>query len=331
MVAVRNAIEADILGTDALAVTTEELLPVYAAQHYQVRQLFVARVDGRIVGRGTVSWSLADEPRVAWVVGEVLPGFRGRGIGSALFDHAEDLAKGAGRRLLQARAIHGAAEGERIASPTGFGEVPANDAGVRFMRKRGYRLEQVKRISFLDLPVSEAELSRHRRTAEHAAGPDYRVVHWIGRTPAGWIDDVAALRTRMSSDDPKGGLDTAEEIWDGTRVLAHEENRERAGRQDLTAAIEHLPSGQLVGFSELSVPRDHRRAARQGETIVLSEHRGHRLGMLLKVTNLQALAVAEPMTRLIYTFNAEENRHMLAVNESIGFRAVGYEAAWKRG
>jgi len=51
---------------------------------------------------------------------------------------------------------------------------------------------------------------------------------------------------------------------------------------------------------------------------------------LLKIANLRRLSAFSPASGLAYTFNAEENRHMLDVNESIGFRAVGYEGAWRK-
>jgi hypothetical protein len=66
----------------------------------------------------------------------------------------------------------------------------------------------------------------------------------------------------------------------------------------------------------------------QHNTIVLKEHRGHRLGMLLKVANIRRLQSMAPGHPSIITFNAEENRHMLDVNEAVGFEPMGYEGAW---
>ena len=98
----------------------------------------------------------------------------------------------------------------------------------------------------------------------------------------------------------------------------------------MTVAAEHRPTGRLVAFTELSVPDDRSRPAQQLDTLVLSEHRGHQLGMLIKIANLWALNAIVPAPQLVYTFNAEENRHMLDVNEAIGFRAVGHTGGWRK-
>lgn len=60
----------------------------------------------------------------------------------------------------------------------------------------------------------------------------------------------------------------------------------------------------------------------------MREHRGHRLGMLLKIANIQHLQERHPGHPQITTFNAEENRFMLDVNEAVGFVAFAYEGAW---
>ncbi len=63
---------------------------------------------------------------------------------------------------------------------------------------------------------------------------------------------------------------------------------------------------------------------------MLREHRGHRLGMLLKVENLLALERLAPGRPAVLTWNACENRPMLDVNDAVGFVAIGYEGAWRR-
>ena len=68
----------------------------------------------------------------------------------------------------------------------------------------------------------------------------------------------------------------------------------------------------------------------QEDTLVLREHRGRRLGMLVKTANLARLAEVQPGARRIGTWNAEENAHMLAINVALGFRPAGVWAAWQR-
>jgi hypothetical protein len=52
--------------------------------------------------------------------------------------------------------------------------------------------------------------------------------------------------------------------------------------------------------------------------------------MLLKVANLSRLAREFPGHPAVITFNAEENRHMLSVNEAVGFVPISQESAWRK-
>jgi GNAT superfamily N-acetyltransferase len=331
MVAVRNAIETGLLGSDALACTPAELLPMYQAQEFEPSRLFVARVDGQIVGRAILQWSIAEGTTSSWLIAEMLEEFRGRGIGAALFDRVEGLARDSGRPVLQAEAMHKPAPGgARLPSPTGYGDLPADDPGVRFLTRRGYRLEQIERVSFLDLPVPAKVLDENCDQLLEQARGEYSLVQWTGETPREWIPDLIQLRTRMSTDAPFAGLDTDEEPWTAARIATHDAAVSADGRTVLSVAARHEPTGRLIGFSELSLPSDTSRPVQQLDTLVLADHRGHRLGMLLKVANLSALQTSGLAPSLVYTFNAEENRHMLNVNEAIGFRPVGHAGSWRK-
>lgn len=328
MVAVRNAVESSTLGSPDLEYRADELLPVWLDMEYEPKRLFVARVEGRIVARAIYEVRLEGSPDVAWMNVEVLPEHRGKGIGSALLATLDALADADGRSVRQCYSIARSLPGDRLDSPTGFGSVPLADPGVMFLRGHGWSLEQVERSSRLPLPVDD--IAERLEKALARSGPDYRVQTWTGRTPERWLEDIALLSTRMSTDAPSGGMDEAEEVWTVERVLEYEERFEGSPRTSLFAAVEHVPSGHLVGYTELSVPAELHRAVSQEDTIVMREHRGHKLGMLLKVANLAQLHELHPGHPSVTTFNAEENRHMLDVNEAVGFVAVAYEGAWRK-
>jgi GNAT superfamily N-acetyltransferase len=69
--------------------------------------------------------------------------------------------------------------------------------------------------------------------------------------------------------------------------------------------------------------------AYQWDTLVLPEHRGHRLGLALKVANLARMQAGHPDRTELHTFNAEDNPPMAAVNDALGFRAVERMGEWQ--
>ena len=64
-------------------------------------------------------------------------------------------------------------------------------------------------------------------------------------------------------------------------------------------------------------------------TAVTRPHRGHRLGLLVKVAMLDLLAVAEPGLERIVTGNAAANDHMIAINADLGFRVLDHWPSWQ--
>jgi len=315
---IMNRSEAEAYGHDELRLFPVEVLPWWQ-DSANPHRLFGVRVDDKLVGSATYEYLAADADG-CWARVNVLAEHRGQGIGSALASHVEALARADGRRKIVAFFPSPQAPGDRIEAPTGFGSVPAGNPEVRFALKNGFRLEQVERGSRLTLPVSVA--------VDPPA--DYRLHYWINRTPPQWLEQMALLNTRMSTDAPTAGLEEPEDVVTVERLLEQEAGIADGPRSYLYAAVEHVPTGVLAGFTTLSVPAETERSINQYTTIVLKEHRGHRLGMLLKVANLDHLQRVRPGHPSIITFNAEDNRYMLDVNEKVGFVAMGSEGAWRK-
>ncbi|MBD7919803.1 GNAT family N-acetyltransferase [Cellulomonas sp. Sa3CUA2] len=340
MVQAQNETTRDRWGTDDFATTPRRALSQLAHQDYHQRVRLVA-LDGttqgtdpaRVLGYARLDLPRLDNTHTGWCDLGVRPAHRRRGLGDALHAAALDAAREAGRTHLLAetdQAAEPAPGPGTLGAPTGAGLVSADDADVRFALARGWTLEQVARHSRLTLPLDADAVEAHRAGAAAVAGPDYRTVTWAGATPDALAGQLAALRTSMSTDEPTGGLDVGEEAWDADRVLATDAETLGRGEQLLTTAAEHVPSGRLVAYSQIMVPPHTDEFAWQEDTLVQREHRGHRLGMLVKAVQLQHLAAAYPTVRRISTGNAEENRWMLAINVALGFRPAGGSGVWQR-
>jgi GNAT superfamily N-acetyltransferase len=325
----RNAAQAPAFG-DAASYSAEELILNWTDPN-EPKRLLVAEVDGRIVARAFVEWHPEGNDDLAFLTVEVHPDFQGRGIGRALADALEPIALELGRPLVQSYVGHpDGGGGVRLASPTGFGSVPADERAVRFLLARGWELGQVERGSRLELPIDADELASRLAAARERSGGGYRIHRWVGRTPEPFLDDLAMLMTRMGTDAPSGELEEDTDEWTTQRLRDREDAEADWPRTALHVAVEHVGSGRLVGFTDLEVPEVATRPIDQGDTIVIVEHRGHGLGLLLKLEGLALVAEAAPEHRVIVTFNAEENRHMLDVNEAVGFRPFVVEGGWKR-
>ncbi len=80
------------------------------------------------------------------------------------------------------------------------------------------------------------------------------------------------------------------------RLRRNEARSDEIGRRRFTAAA-FSSDGTLAGYSDLFVPPHEDRLAQIGITMVLPEHRGHPLGLAMKLATHRALAAALPAVR----------------------------------
>ncbi len=321
-------------GNDDLAYTPDEVL-VMASDPYERHVYLIAKLDGVVRGQSEIILPLEDNQHLAWVWLSTDPGTRGEGIGKALLLASEAYIKAQGRTTVVVETSHPAdtvaeAGAATLKPATGVGELPVSSREVRFAQNAGYTLEQVERFSGCDLPVDPEALSSQLRIAESAAAADYRLHTWTDRCPEEWVDDFAWLESRMSTDAPHAGVDLDEEPWDADRVREGESIALAQGRTTLVTAVEHLATGKLAGFTVITVLGHRSDVVFQDDTLVIREHRGHKLGLWVKVANLARIAAEQPAARRIYTWNAAENEHMLAVNVSLGFVPTGFTGQWQK-
>lgn len=326
-----DAIERQVWGNDDRCSPPAFRLGVWRDTRYELTSLFFVRHEGRMVGRGWCQMPLKEDRDRAVVRAEVLEGFAHRGIGRLLLAAATEEAKRYSRTLLNSFTEHPAdfdAGSDVVTPSTGIGGVPARARSVAFARAAGFELSQVERFSELVLGAHSGGWPALEVAATAASG-DYEVLLWEG-VPAEHQAEMALLLARVSTDAPAGADAWEAAEWDAERVASLEAQLSDASTLPLYAVARHRATGRLVAYTSLWIRSGKEDVADQDDTLVLPEHRGHSLGLLIKLANLRAYRERFPTARKIVTFNAEENQHMLAINEALGFQPAGYDGEWYR-
>lgn len=326
---VRNAVYRELTGRGEQDLTPQALLPILRSRKERTTAVWAVRADGEMVGRVVVDIPHEAGSRVAIAAVEIHPRVWGRGIGTAIVPHIEAFARDHGRSVIQNWTEQQASDGPRIDARTGFGSVP-DDHVSRFLTRQGFTLEQVYRVSRLGL--DQAALDRAAALMEDARrlSPGYRVLQWCVPTPVEHVAAYAWLKSRMSTDAPSADLETDEESWDADRLRAMEERIAEMEQTMQVTVAQHIATGELAAFTELGIGPDRSATTHQHDTLVLKEHRGNRLGQLVKCAALLSWGDVAPASQEVITYNAEENRPMLSINEAMGFTAIAYEGAWKK-
>lgn len=236
----------------------------------------------------------------------VLPELRRTGLGTAALAALIDRCRELDRPRLTAE----------VPGPLDGAPSPART----FAASQGLVDKQVEVRRLLDVTaVDDAGLDALEKSAwPYAEG--YRLVSWHDGADEALLPGLAGLAARMSTDVPMGDLVREPEVWSTDRWRASERAMAARGRLRLGTAA--LRGDEVVAYTEYGVSRREPVVGYQWDTIVRADHRGHRLGLLVKIANLRRLRELSPRTRWVNTWNAASNAHMISINEAIGWRPV---------
>jgi GNAT superfamily N-acetyltransferase len=233
---------------------------------------------------------------------------RRAGLGTALVAHAADRARVAGRTVLMAHTAEAS-------------------AGEAFARALGARYRMTGIFSALRLgSVPPGHLAALRAKAE-SASPGYSLLTWDGATPDGRLDEVARL-CQAEEDAPRLAGEEAQQ-WDAARVRADDHRVAGQGLRFYTIAARADAGGELAAITQLGVDPAQPGWGVQELTAVTRPHRGHRLGLRVKLAMLDLLAEREPQVTRILTHNVEGNEHMIAINTELGFEVLERQPSWE--
>jgi GNAT superfamily N-acetyltransferase len=266
-------------------------------------QSYLARDDeGFAAGLLSVELPTYDNTNLAWLEVEVHPDYRGRGIGSELIRYAEKLARRVGRNSIGMTTW----------------DLPK---AASFAEHHGYEQKAIEVNRRQDIAGLDWSLVEDLYAEAVRASSAYELVRITGRLPEELLDDMVAV-TASINDAPKDDLDIEDDEYSPERLRAYEEAQLAHDRNLYRVIARHRETGVLAGHSTVTVEQERPQIAEQADTAVSRDHRGHRLGALVKTGMLLWLREAEPAVTQLDTWNAESNAHMIAINEQLNYHIV---------
>jgi RimJ/RimL family protein N-acetyltransferase len=263
--------------------------------------LYIPDGAGAPVGIMDISLPTRDNRHLVWTGLTIRPDHRRQGHGTAIMEEILRRTREAGRTTIWV----GAAE---------------DDLGSRAFTERfgfAYASHDARRRQVL-AEVDHEAVDRLYVVAREAAA-DYDLQRLTPPLP----DDVLAELVEVTAainDAPMGDLTYEAEKFDLQRLKDVESAAAGRGDHIYRVVARRRETGEagghtLVGLNPLRPTR-----AGQGDTAVAREHRGHKLGLLLKIEMMRWLAEIEPQIETIDTWNNADNSFMINVNEAIGYR-----------
>lgn len=240
---------------------------------------------------------------------------RGQGIGSKLAEHVAAHVRELGRPQLRMSALVPA-------------EVCADDPALpstRIATKLGMVGCGVDVARAAPLPLPGALLEPMRASLTPARG--YTLISWRDRTPEEHLDELVDLINQLTADAPHEDKQIDPDVWTPDRLRDSEQRTIETGFDThVVAAVD--ANGRLAGYTELSVKASPATTiAWQGDTVVARQHRGHGLGLTMKLASHTALG--DSAVTSVATWNSQANPWMIAINEALGYRVRALQPVYR--
>jgi GNAT superfamily N-acetyltransferase len=264
---------------------------------------------------GPVAAVAVDRPKrdnldLFWLQILVHPDHRRRGHGTAIMTEALRMAEQSGRHIVWVETLEDDLGARKFVEGFGFGYA-SHDA------RRRQRLADVDTDTVARL-FAEAQ----------TAAADYIVERILPPVPEATLQQMVEV-TAAINDAPMGTLTFEDEVFDLGRLQDIETARERKGHRSYRVIARYRETGEVGGHTQVVISPHRPHVGLQADTAVSRAHRGHRLGLLLKIAMMQWLAEAEPQLEVLETWNNADNRFMISVNELLGYRLSATYATYE--
>ncbi|MGO1285881.1 MAG: GNAT family N-acetyltransferase [Brachybacterium sp.] len=299
------------------ALTREQLRAQLVDSPYWRTQRWIALAETMeggesLVGRAAAIIPLQENLESISVGVSVHPAFRGQGIATALVEEVLIPAiRDSGRTLVEGYGEIGA-----------DGDADSPDEPVnRLARRLGISRKNLAVCRALPLPLEDSLLDALQAEAEEKLG-QYRVELWDGEIPEEHLVAYGLMLRQLELDEPNEEVAHETPEYTPERIREGERRMREEGTQRITA-VAVAPDGSFAGNSEVHLHTgSDSTLGWQENTLVMPEHRGHRLGLALKVATHRQLRERAPQLRSLVTWNSHVNPWMIEINEKLGYRAL---------